>query len=237
MALQTSGAISLQDIKDEFGGSSTNIDIDDYYRDGPNVPDTTANNSIPESGALSFDDFYGGDNTTQSSNTGSSNCIAYGTLIEMSNNIFKPIEDIVEGDEVVSYNIEGLSLEEEAFRTWSTQSSINGVKTLSRVIGNKLGSNGSYRIINGTLKITNEHRILMKTHEDLIKWDYMERLEIGYHILNDQLQWTEVTSLERIDERIGFADLSVEEVDNYFAGGILVHNNPVNVKEDVGVKE
>lgn len=228
MALQTSGAISLGDIHAEAGGGATSVcTINDSDIRALNAATGKFINSTTNS-AIDFSDFYGASNSSSNNN----NCIAYGTLIEMSNNVFKPIEDIVEGDEVVSYSIDGLSLEEDAWRTWSTQSNINGFKTLSRVTNNKLGSNGIYRIINGTLKITNEHKILMKTNKDLIKWDFVGRLEIGYHILNDQLQWTKVTSLERIEERIGFADLSVENVDNYFAGGILVHNNPPLKEED-----
>lgn len=64
MALQTSGAISLSNIQGEFGGSSSNIAISNYYRGGSNVPNTSANNSIPTSGQIQFDDFYGGTATS-----------------------------------------------------------------------------------------------------------------------------------------------------------------------------
>lgn len=59
MTLQSSGSISSQDIETEFGGSPR-TSISEYYRGGLNVPDTTANNSIPTSGTISFSDFYGG---------------------------------------------------------------------------------------------------------------------------------------------------------------------------------
>ena len=62
MVLQTSGAISLNDIQGEFGGSNP-ININEYYRGGANVPDTAANSGIPTSGTISLDDFYGGDAT------------------------------------------------------------------------------------------------------------------------------------------------------------------------------
>jgi len=62
MVLQTSGAISLNDIQTEFGGSNP-ININEYYRGGANVPDTAANSGIPTSGTISLDDFYGGDAT------------------------------------------------------------------------------------------------------------------------------------------------------------------------------
>ena len=60
MTLQVSGPISLEDIQTEFGGSNP-IAITEYYRGGVNVPDTAANASIPTSGTISLEDFYGGD--------------------------------------------------------------------------------------------------------------------------------------------------------------------------------
>ena len=63
MVLQSSGSISLDDIQTEFGGTNP-IGIDEYYRGGGSVPDTAANSSIPTSGTVSLDDFYGGDSTT-----------------------------------------------------------------------------------------------------------------------------------------------------------------------------
>ena len=65
MPLQSSGAISLNDVQTEFGGSNP-IEIDEYYRGGSNVPDTAANSSIPQSGTIAMDDFYGGDSTPAS---------------------------------------------------------------------------------------------------------------------------------------------------------------------------
>ncbi len=230
MALQTSGTMSLDDIQDEFGGSNP-IAINEYYKGGTNVPSTSTNSSIPTSGEISFDDFYGGSDTTTSptsssggNNGGGSNCLAYGTLIEMADNTFKPIEDVIAGDEVVSYNIEGLSLEEEAWIDWYARYRVFGEKTVSTVVTNTLGRNGAYYLINNNLKITNEHPMLMKKG-DTITWESMKHLRVGHSIFNSDLEWVEVTSIERVVVEFQTGDLDVEQVDNYFAGGILVHNN------------
>jgi hypothetical protein len=63
MALQGSGAISLNDIAGEFGGSVPHS-ITEYYRGGGLVPDSAANSSIPTSGQISFSQFYNGANIT-----------------------------------------------------------------------------------------------------------------------------------------------------------------------------
>lgn len=242
MALQTSGTMSLDDIQDEFGGSNP-ININEYYKGGTNVPSTTANSSIPTSGEIAFDDFYGGNDATSNSggssggNSGGSSggsCLVYGTLIEMADGTFKPIEDVVAGDEVVSYNIDGLSLEEEAWIDWYTRYRVFGKKTVSTVAGNDLGSNPLYYLINNNLKITNEHPVLVKKGGDTITWEMIRYLKAGNCIFNSNLEWVEVTSIEHIFEDVQTGNLDVEQVDNYFAAGILVHNTAL--KEDSGDK-
>jgi hypothetical protein len=57
MALQTSGTISIDDIRNEFG--ATDGAIDAYYRGGGIVVDAPVNNSVPTSGTISLEDFYG----------------------------------------------------------------------------------------------------------------------------------------------------------------------------------
>lgn len=57
MALQASGAISLDDIATEFE-DSTPHSMSEFYRGGGTVPDAPANSSIPTSGAISFSQFY-----------------------------------------------------------------------------------------------------------------------------------------------------------------------------------
>jgi hypothetical protein len=56
MAIQSSGVITLQDIEDEFGGTGE-ISLSEYYRNGSYV--TANNTSVPTSGAISLNDFYG----------------------------------------------------------------------------------------------------------------------------------------------------------------------------------
>jgi len=53
MVLQSSGAISLNDIQTEFGGTNP-IGINEYY---------DAADGVPASGEISFDDFYGKSNS------------------------------------------------------------------------------------------------------------------------------------------------------------------------------
>jgi hypothetical protein len=56
MALQSSGAISLNDIQTVFGGTNP-ISMNEYYTGGVNVPAGTS--GIPTSGTISINQFYG----------------------------------------------------------------------------------------------------------------------------------------------------------------------------------
>ena len=69
MALQSSGPISMSDIRTEFEGSASSgaRSISDYYRAGPIVPNHSGTSTIPTSGTISFSNFYG----TQYSNPSS----------------------------------------------------------------------------------------------------------------------------------------------------------------------
>ena len=62
MAIQGSGAISMTDIVNEFGGSVPHS-LSEYYRDGGAVPGN--NTSVPTSGAISMGDFYNAVNEIQ----------------------------------------------------------------------------------------------------------------------------------------------------------------------------
>jgi len=59
MALPSSGSISLNSLQTEYGGSNP-ISINEYYRGGSLVPNTTPNNSIPTTGTINLNNFYGG---------------------------------------------------------------------------------------------------------------------------------------------------------------------------------
>ena len=58
MALQSSGAISIQDLKTEFGDTGSSS-LSEFYRGGGLVPNTGTNIGVPTSGEIQLSDFYG----------------------------------------------------------------------------------------------------------------------------------------------------------------------------------
>ena len=63
MALQTSGSISFNQIKNEFNGT-TPVRMSDYYRQGSRVKQGKKNEDVPTSGEISLSDFRGASRTT-----------------------------------------------------------------------------------------------------------------------------------------------------------------------------
>lgn len=64
MALPASGTMTVDMIRNEFGGSNP-FSISQYYRGGGRVPNSAANSNIPTSGTISFSNFYGASNIDQ----------------------------------------------------------------------------------------------------------------------------------------------------------------------------
>jgi len=67
MAVTSSAPISITDLVTEFGGDAPHS-LTEYYRGGSLVPNVTANNSVPTSGAISLTDFFGATNTQTTGN-------------------------------------------------------------------------------------------------------------------------------------------------------------------------
>jgi hypothetical protein len=62
MSIPLTGPVTLAQLQIEFGGTDP-VSLDEYYRGGAFVPNTTRNASIPTSGAISLEEFRGSSKT------------------------------------------------------------------------------------------------------------------------------------------------------------------------------
>jgi hypothetical protein len=67
MAVTSSAPIDIGDLVTEFGGDAPHS-LTEYYRGGSLVPNTTANASVPTSGAISLTNFFGATDTQTTGN-------------------------------------------------------------------------------------------------------------------------------------------------------------------------
>jgi len=65
MALQSSGAISFDNLRTEYGNGGS-IALSEMYRGGAFVLDHSNNSGVPTSGTISLSNFYGANNTAPS---------------------------------------------------------------------------------------------------------------------------------------------------------------------------
>lgn len=160
-------------------------------------------------------------------------CLVYGTKVLMATGQTKNVEDLVAGDLVKAYDIEGLGPDDNWYG-WGTLL-FNGEPTIAEVKSNNLSTYNRYYLFNDTLRVTNEHAILIKRGEKA-SWEATRDVVVGDKIFNSGYEWVNVDSIEEIFENVQVADPDVEDVDNYFAEGLLVHNNVNEVveKEDGG---
>ena len=68
MALQSSGAISFNNLRTEYGNGGT-IALSEMYRGGSFVLNHSNNSGVPTSGTISLNNFYGQNNTAPSWST------------------------------------------------------------------------------------------------------------------------------------------------------------------------
>jgi hypothetical protein len=215
MALQTSGAISLGDIHAEAGGGSTSVCT-------INDSDIRALIGASSEATMDFDDWYGASaSSTGSGDDDGEGCLLYGTLIDMADGTQKVIEDIVVGDKVVSYNINGLG-KIEKYADWYQEGAITGSTSTSTVVSNILDSYNYYFLINNIIKATFEQPFLISNEKKY--FTYARDIKVGDYLFNKNQEWIKVESKVRVDENIQTAVLDVEEVDNYYAEGFLTHN-------------
>jgi hypothetical protein len=140
-------------------------------------------------------------------------CFLAGTKVIMADGTYKNIEEIVEGDLVLSYDENtGEMLPCEVIGTFHHTPEEMGEY---------------YLVINGGLKVTPNHRFYSKG-----TWVYAGNLQVGDSLFSqDQDNEYLVNSIERIYERLPSYDLEVAYCHTYFVSmgdgtDVLVHNAP-----------
>jgi hypothetical protein len=130
-------------------------------------------------------------------------CFLPGTKVLIPNNKEQSIEQIKVGDFVLSYNEKTNSL------------------TQSKVLQTFEHDSDGYYIINGKIKVTGVHPIWVSG-----KWKQASELKISDKLMTKDKTNLPVYSISYVDEKTKVYNLEVENTENYFAEGILVHNKP-----------
>ena len=165
---------------------------------------------------------------------GGGGCHVAGELLTLANGETKLVEEVVVGDNLLSVNFDGFSLDGE-WKSWKrreeTLGSVYTNTTVTKVT--VLEYDKYYDFNNGLLKITEEHPVLIKDAAGDIYFKAVRDIVNSDWLLNEDNEWVDITSIELISvpERFVTYSFDVEESDVYFANGIVVHNVE-NIEDD-----
>lgn len=156
---------------------------------------------------------------------GCSSCFIEGTNITMSNGTTKLIEELVVGDTLMSFDIEGLPLDSdtnEVLTTWNTNE-IVGNLSQTTIVNIVAKPSDKTILINNLLRTTEYHRHLVK-HPTGWRFIQSKDVQVGQFLLDINNNEIEVTSVDTIEETVTIYQMDVENIDLFYAEGILTHN-------------
>jgi len=133
---------------------------------------------------------------------GGGGCFAAGTKILMSDNTLKNIEEIKVGDYVLTKESDSSNKLISAKVTNTHQIKVSG-----------------YLIINGTTRVTAEHRLFINGN-----WKEAGYLKIGDNLTDSKGNNVSVDTLEWVNGAYSVYNFTVEKYHTYFADGVYVHN-------------
>ena len=170
---------------------------------------------------------------------GGGGCHLVGDLLTLANGETKAVENIVLGDALLSLNITGLGDDGVIFKQFDVATADYSDSYTNAIVSNiTVDSYGSYYSINnGSLKLTHEHPVLIKTKDERAVFKNISNVIVGDSMLSQDNEWISVISNELINTGVQFTTYSfdVENKDVYFASQYLVHNVEQDLsREDKG---
>jgi len=130
-------------------------------------------------------------------------CFLGGTLVTMADGKQKPIQDVNIGEYVLTY-----------------KSDLDKTLVASKVTDTHAVEQVGYLIINGNLKVTPNHIILLNG-----RWQEIGNAQQGDVLVNEKGEEIKVVSVEWMATKQQVYNLTIEKYHTYFANGIYVHND------------
>ena len=173
---------------------------------------------------------------------GGGGCHLAGDLLTLANGETKAVENIILGDTLLSLDITGLGDDGVIFKQFDVATADYSDSYTTAVVSNiTVDSYGSYYSINnGSLKLTHEHPVLIKTKDERAVFKNISNVIVGDSMLSQDNEWISVISNELINTGVQFTTYSfdVENKDVYFASQYLVHNVEQDLsREDKGFND
>ena len=166
---------------------------------------------------------------------GGGGCFVQGTPVVMADGTTKAIEDVTAGESVKSFRHSSLSLDEDAWETWTTSEIGSGSFGTSNVVEvTDPHEHTNYYWINYNLKVTNEHPMLA-FKDGVFKFVMVQDLRVGDFLICENGTREEIFAIPRITQACITHNMDVEDDDTYVvrggnSTGYIAHN--VSLEEE-----
>jgi hypothetical protein len=226
MVLPSAGSsISLGQVRDERGGSgetSLNAESVDYVANADTDVTTGAESPAGSDSYLgenratmkvhpyALSAFYGWDYSA---------CLTVGTNINMADGSIKLIEDLEEGDEILSAILPGLGTVYSEYRIYDLDKVTLSSTKVEQVV---FDFSNHYYIINDKFKGTKHPTMAFRN--DYYEWWQTQDLLVNDKLITTDLSLDEVISIEKIWKEVETVGIRVDKYNTYFAEGYLVHD-------------
>jgi hypothetical protein len=146
-------------------------------------------------------------------------CLVAGTNINMADGTTKFVEDLEEGDELLSAELPGMGKVYNDYRIYD----LDKVKIVSTKVKQVVFDfSKRYYHINDKLKGTRHPTMVFRN--DYYEWWQMSDLLVNDKLLTTDLSLDEVISMEEVWEEVETVGIKVDKYHTYFAEGYLVHD-------------
>ena len=146
-------------------------------------------------------------------------CLTVGTNINMADGTTKLVEDLEEGDELLSVELPGMGDVYSDYRIYN----LDEVKLVStKVTRVVFDFSNHYYIINDKFKGTKHPTMAFRNN--YYEWWQTRDLLVNDKLVTTDLSLDEVISIERVWKEVETVGISVDKYNTYFAEGYLVHD-------------
>jgi hypothetical protein len=226
MVLPSAGSsISLGQVRDERGGSgetSLNAESVDYVANADTDVTTGAESPAGSDSYLgenratmkvhpyALSAFYGWDYSA---------CLTVGTNINMADGSIKLIEDLEEGDEILSAILPGLGTVYSEYRIYDLDKVTLSSTKVEQVV---FDFSNHYYIINDKFKGTKHPTMAFRNN--YYEWWQTKDLLVNDKLITTDLSLDDIVSVKLVGDEIETVGIRVDKYNTYFAEGYLVHD-------------
>ena len=146
-------------------------------------------------------------------------CLIVGTNINMADGSTKLVEDLEEGDELLSVELPGMADVYSDYRIYN----LDEVKLVStKVTQVVFDFSNRYYIVNDKFKGTKHPTMAFRNN--YYEWWQTQDLLVNDKLITTDLSLDEVVSVKRVSKEIETVGIRVDKYNTYFAEGYLVHD-------------